>query len=514
MSVKNIYRLVSILLIIQVVFYIYSLFGRIPDIDDAWIGEHAYWMAKEGHVRSELMRGWTQQENRVMIHHKLLTLHGVGFIKMFGFSVYTLKAVSLLYFTLFLIAFYYYTRRLKKIFNPAQFTLAIMLIFTFHFVFKFSFLFRPEIMIMFLTFISFLLLEKIIEGNLHSFSLSLLSGILGGLCIVAHLNGVAVAIAGGVLLIWNRKLKELFIFSIGTIIGLSLYFYDFSGEYGFLFWKNQLLQSVVGSENGSSDLIIYMLNSFLKEHMRFFHDLSIIPFSLLFFTMLIAGFGYLKNRQKLMLQYTFLLWLFVALIFTQKSRQYILIYLPFMIIFLSLFLDSMINNRQDLASWVYRKHIRVLVSVFLLFYLISVSYYNIRTSREKFDPQLKRSLMKTYIPGNQSSMRIVAPMDYIFNEIEYFKSIQGERLYTTLQKFDKTIYGSGFLKKAIDFNIDYIVLSRGYRYNLGMENIRINDTLSGFRVIYYTQKLSILKFEPIIRKKTADNTDLLNSSGN
>ena len=102
MGLRKTDQFLVLLLCLQIAFFIYSLFIRNVDIDDAWLGEHAYWLAKEGHARSELMRGWFLQEVRLLIHHKLMTLLGMVFIKFFGFSVYTLKSVSLLYFALFI----------------------------------------------------------------------------------------------------------------------------------------------------------------------------------------------------------------------------------------------------------------------------------------------------------------------------------------------------------------------------------------------------------------------------
>lgn len=495
-KVKYFYRLLLVLLCFQLGLYIYSLFGREVDIDDAWLGEHAYFMAKDGHVHSELMRGWDFQEDRVLIHHKLMTLLGVVFINSFGFSVYSLKAVSLVFFILFLAVFYYIMVRRKKVLNHKQFLIALFLIFTFHFTFKFSFLFRPEIIIMFLVFISWYLLEMAINSNRTIWHVLLIAGILGGLCVVAHLNGVAVVLAGGILLLWNKKWKLIAPYSFGVLIGLSLYFYDFNSEYGFLFWKNQLFKSVLGNDSSTSGIIAYIANNLLKEHMRFFHNLSIIGFSLLFFTLFTGGFKYLKTNHRIMLQYTFLLWLFVALVFTQKSRQYILIYFPFFVCFMTLVVDKLINDMPGLANWIYKKPSKIIVLLLAILYIASTSYYNIQTAKSKFIPDYNRAISKAYFPEKHATLNIVAPLEFIFNEINYFHCIQGERLYTTLKAHDKSIYGAGFLKKTREFNIDYIILSPPYRRDLGMQNLKVGETLAHFRVLCNNADMIILKYEP------------------
>lgn len=81
--------LVKLLVVVNLLLYVYSLWQRQPDVDDAWIGEHAYWLVKNGFVKSDLMYGITSQEIRQIVHHKLFTLNGALFVKTFGFSLLT-----------------------------------------------------------------------------------------------------------------------------------------------------------------------------------------------------------------------------------------------------------------------------------------------------------------------------------------------------------------------------------------------------------------------------------------
>jgi hypothetical protein len=104
-----------------------------------------------------------------------------------------------------------------------------------------------------------------------------------------------------------------------------------------------------------------------------------------------------------------------------------------------------------------------------------------------------RSISKIYIGENTETKNIVAPLDFIFDEITHFNHIQSERLYTTMQIRDSSIHGSGFLNKTKDFNIDYILLTPSYRKHLGMESLKLNDTLAGFKLIYRSKKYCMLK---------------------
>ena len=147
-------------LILLCCIYIYGLWDRIPDIDDAWIGVDAYTLAKDGYVHTDLMRGINQQEELFVVHHKLLNLHGALFIKTFGFSLYTLKSVSLLYFLIFLCLFYFYTVKWKKLFDGNDLLFSLVILFAFPWIVKYAFLYRPEIMMMTYGFVGFILLEK------------------------------------------------------------------------------------------------------------------------------------------------------------------------------------------------------------------------------------------------------------------------------------------------------------------------------------------------------------------
>lgn len=494
MRQKRLLLLLASILILQTGFYVYGLYERQPDIDDAWIGEPAYYMSKIGYAKSELMRGWKLHEERLLIHHKLMTLLGYSFIEMFGFSLYTLKSVSLLFFIAFLIFFYYFTVLKNKIFNLRQFLLAVIILLTFHYSFKFTFIFRPEVVIMFFAFVAFHLLNQLLSNKKYTFILAFSAGILSGLCFVAHLNGLAIIAAGGGLLAIHKRWKQLALFMVGSLCSMLIYFYDFSAKYGYDFWHFQLFESVLGKDSGDKmRVVLYMLNNLLKEHMRFFHDLTVIGFSLLFLFLFIAGFKAIMRNHRYMLQYFLIMVFVVALLFTQKSRQYILIYLPYMVIFMTITIDKYITGDATLPYWARRINSKIALIILILFFVATAQYYNYKVAKEKFSANDNHATVEKYIGANTSNLNIIAPMEFIFNEIDDFKRIQGERFYTTIQKHDSSITCEGFLRKANTFDIDYIILSDIYRKDLDVDTLLVGDSLEGYRVVKYSDKMSILK---------------------
>lgn len=486
--------IIKLLLLATVLLFFYSLINRPPDVDDAWLGEHAYWQAKLGFVKSELMNGITFQNIRFLCHHKLLTLQGTLFINIFGFSLYALKFISLIYLIIFLILFYFYA--FKKIFTPFEFWLSLLLFLSNTLIFKNSFVFRPEIAVMTLGFISYLFIVKVLSNSKYHYFFVMLSGLFAGLCVSTHLNGIVFPIAGVLLLLWNKKYFQSIIFGLSTIPTILIYFYDFTSKYNLDFWLYQLNNTP--SHDRISDLpfgMSYLMN-LLNEHMRFFHSPLEISFSVLFIIIFIIAFKHLKTHLNMM-RYLFLLVFFIAVLSVHKTSTYMIIYFPYLIILATLSLKYIFTkNNLDtyISSKLYFKKIKYSVCALLLIYLIVNTFLNIQISKEKWTKEENQYLVQTYIKGNTNDYRIIAPMTFIFNEINNFKSIQSELCYSEMQKSDKTIYRKGFLHLTNIYKIDYIILSEHFIKKFKMDSIsNIEIAVCNFQVLLKRKDLIILK---------------------
>jgi hypothetical protein len=474
--------ILSSVLLLLVALYLYSLPGRIPDIDDAWIGEHAYWLATEGHAKSELMRGITEQEDYLIVHHKLLTLQGALFINLFGFSLYSLKSISLIYFILFLILFYIYVKKIAMIFNKNDWLLSMIILFAFPWTFKYSFLYRPEIPVMTLGFISFILLQRYRPFLKYPVISALLAGMLSGLAVVTHLNGLVIAGAGFLFLLAEKRWGPAWLFVAGALLMLPIYFYDFNQTYGFQFWLFQMTESPALDSVPDAPLVLQPILNLVEEHRRYFHNPRIIIFTAFIFTAIGFSFRYLKEKHKQLLVYAALSMLLMALIGVHKSRQYILLFFPYLLILATLSLKRIFQVPEGEISG--HKRIRFITSFSLLFIFVAgSSVYNIMHASEKFVTSQNRELSLKYFGKKTGTANIVAPMTFVFNEIEYYNRIQGEVCYTELQKQDSSIYGNGFLKKASSFDIDHIILTPYYSKLLGVEKWQTGDQKAGYTVL-------------------------------
>ena len=481
------------IVIALVLLFLYSLFGRIPDIDDAWIGEYAYWFAKDGYVHSELMRGITMQEINFVVHHKLFSFNGVLFIKAFGFSLYSLKAVSLLYFSIFLVLFYFYTCKWKKLFNKNDFWLSLIIIFSFPWIFKYSYLYRPEIMMMTLGFIGYILLEKYIDEKKGKFWQLSLAGIFFGLSIATHLNGLILATAGFILLIWNKKFYSVFGYGAGVLLAFSIYFYDLTDASAIDLWKHQFFDSPsLDSLNNNSVWLKPIYNLFI-EHMRYFHNFKIIVFSVFLIATLLVGYKYLLKNNTRLLQFALLVAVITGIVAMHKARHYFLLNFPYLLMLIVLTFKAIQEKKISKFKIGQPKQIVYLLAILFLIFITVSSYYNIELAIKKFSPDQNRELALKYAGSNKSQMKIIAPMTFIFNEIENFDQIQGELCYVELQKLDSIAYGEGFLKRANDFDRDLILITPYYQELLGISAYNKGDDYENYFVIDKNEEMIVFK---------------------
>jgi hypothetical protein len=476
-----------------VLIFIYSLFGRTADIDDAWIGEYAYWFAKDGYVHSELMRGINNQEINFVVHHKLFNLHGALFIKLFGFSLYSLKAVSLLYFIIFLLLFYFYTFKWKKLFDKTDIWFSFIVIFSFPWIFKYVFLYRPEVMMMTFGFLGFILLEKFLETKKSNSCYLMISGIFFGLSMAAHLNGIILVSAGFFLLLINRRYGAVVIYGIGALLAFSIYFYDLTDTASFVLWKHQFFESPSLDSIQAGSLWFKPIINLLNEHMRYFHNFQIIVFSIFLISTLITGYPFLAKNNTRLLQFAILVAVLTGVIAMHKSRQYFLLNFPYLVLLIVLTFRAIFDGKIRTFKFGSPEQIKGLLFMFFIIYVGASNYFNIQLAIQKFSPDQNRELALKYAKADISQMKIVAPMTFIFNEINNFDQIQGDLCYIELQKLDSTVYGEGFLKSANDFDRDLIMIGSYYQEMLGISTYKAGDEFDHYYVLDKTSDLIVFK---------------------
>lgn len=470
---------VRIVFLLLCLLFLYSLPGRRLSVDDAWLGEHAWYQAHEGHVRSELMHGITRQDERVLVHHKLLTLHGSAVISLFGFTLPALKSISLAYFLLFVALAGWYLVRRRSLLTPDEFLLFLLLLFAHPLLFDLAFVFRPEVPMMFYGFLSYLLLAESLETGKGRAWLVLASGAAAGLCTGLHLNGVIFLLAGFVLLLVRRRYLFTLFLSAGFIVTAALYFYDFTGEYGFSFWFAQITGSPFHERTADYFGWKTILLSVFGEHLRWFHSPVESSLSLLLIVALLTGWKRLKGMRNLAV-YTLVLVVGMGLVAIYKTSKYMVVYLPFVVWMILVVLKEASSESEQRGS----RHIRIgwLLLIVLLIYLGIAAWFDVSLVRQKFSAAPHRAVTERYFRGRSERMTIVAPMGFVFNEIGRYKAIRSTLLYEEWLKVDPAWYGTGLLSRLNDDGVEALVLDGEAQKAFGLGGLTPDSITSGYRV--------------------------------
>ena len=200
--------IIYIILSAGLLLYVFSLYQRTPHLDDAWIGEQVYWLENSGIVKNVLMKNYSNDQDQLLIYHKAHVYSGLLGVKIFGFSLLTLKLTTYFYFILFFVVFFFYMVKNKHIVNNKQYLILILLFLFETHIFEFSFVFRPEIPLMCAGFLSFIFLEKVIESKEMLWLKLIIASSFTGIGILFHLNGLIFIAASTFVLIFYRKYWE------------------------------------------------------------------------------------------------------------------------------------------------------------------------------------------------------------------------------------------------------------------------------------------------------------------
>ena len=395
-----------------------STYHRAIHTDDAWIGEFVYWANRDGYVHSELFRGLLHSEVYQEVYHKLFVWHSVLAVKLFGWSIYVLKSISLVYLVGVLALSWRYLKHLPLANRQVATGLYFALLLLNTLVAEYSFLFRPELMLMFLGFCSWLLLRRALLSG--SVAAAAGAGVMAGLAGLTHLNGLIFIVAGGLLLLWRRRWVGAVVFGVLAAAVVACYGIDMVQHHSWALFKEQMFMhpAINNGNHGIGGRILYLL----KEHQRFFHSPKEIVLTLL---LLLAAYVLYRQRPhtpefRNLVIYTVLLVLSLDLIVQGKTSKYLLLYMPYLLLLIVVAYDQLALLPAP------RLHLlgRGLLG---LYFVVNVIYTGVVFMEHQGDPQAQnRQLAQRLKP--YWGKRIIAPLNFIFPAIEHFQ-IQGATYY-------------------------------------------------------------------------------------
>ncbi len=456
-----------------------SLPWRMPHVDDAWLGEHSYWLAHDGVVKSKLMSGIAEGDERLVMHHKLHTWVGAAVIELAGFRLHLLKATSLafLLFTMLL------SLRLGQLTGlvvlPYQRVLLLLILLANPLVFEFGFVFRPELLLAVLALLSFISLRRCLTSETGGKVDASLSGLFAGLALLAHLNGSVFVAAGFLSLLASRRFAGAGLFALSATFISLLYFVDFRGFDDFALWYHQL--TFIPDGRVETSWWQQFLLNLRDEHMRYFHSPGEIFFTLLMLFTLVTSGRRLWENQKVLLGYTIIAMFFLGFLALHKTSKYIIPLLPFWSLMIVSALTEPSHNKA---------RIRWGMALGMLT-LGTSQVYNISVAVNKYDPMLNQRIREAFAGSWSASLRVAAPMEFIFDEIDNFEAIQGLMAWSELRKLDPMLKGEALLQKASEQDIDLILLSRQNQRSFGMQGIEAGRISKGFVLIHKSPELMV-----------------------
>jgi 4-amino-4-deoxy-L-arabinose transferase-like glycosyltransferase len=427
-------RLLLIIILITIIVFAFSMWHRFIYIDDCWHGEESYWLAKDGVVKTKSMEGILGFENKVMVYHKLNIILGAVVIKLFGWSVYNLKLMTLFFYTFFFFFLYKFTQKFSNRYTINHYIISSLFIFVNPLMVHLGFTFRPEILAMFFGFLSYSTLESYLQSSKTKWLAA--SGLFAGLAFFTHLNAMIFPIAGFVILLFNRKFKPLAIYSAITLCTCMLYTYDLWQGNNFQVFVYQIKNwptlkfGVTYFDSNIINFIVKKAVNLLNEHQRFFWGDKVMVFSAIFFFALISKFKFLASKYRSLLVYTLTLIIALNLTGSHIAERFLIYYYPFMALIVAI---AIVSTYETEKKYYLKLGFVILTACHLFF--VGFTFNKIFAENEN-SPAIHREISERL---NDPKAKVLAPDKFIFNEIEnrpilsyhvweYYEDLSGSKL--------------------------------------------------------------------------------------
>lgn len=461
----------SIIVPILMLLTFFSYYKRFPTGDDAWFAEESYWLLHDGVIRSEFFRGLLGWEKQLFVSHKLFLSFGSIMMWIGGNSLYVLKLTSLLFLGLLVLLFksYISQRQLEK----SSLYIALFLLFSNTLIIKMSFEYRPEVMMMTLGFASYLLIQY------QKKYLIALGGVLAGMALLCHLNGVIYIIAGFFMLFLSEKKTNALVFGVFATLTSAFYFYDIIQANGFDTWLYQF-------RNDPATQNAFGLMDKLKVMVSFPSIFFKSPQEMAISILLIAFCWTFKKRlselPRNLTVYSIVLIVSFWLITKRATGLYEMLFIPTMMaIIIELF--NFVENKP------HTKLSKPILFGFLVYFIIGmvgVIQLIYKINSKPYLPE-KYATLRKYIP--QKSVGLV-PIQFFFNEYEnHERLLCFENFDFQLAQSKLTTDTASLANWAMKNKVKFIIFD--YKNNKANFFPKQNQLLKGYKISYFDEDISI-----------------------
>jgi hypothetical protein len=470
--------------------YLSGLFFSVTGMDDAILGEQAYWMSLNGYVKSKLFSGMGQGwEVRQYHFHKLFILVGALWIKIFGWSIFNLKMLSVF---LALITGLIYFKTLKKYFNEKTgyySLIGVILLLINTSVFFYGHIFRPEVMLMLSGLASFYYLMEYNKSGKVTYLI--ISAILSGLSALIHLNGLIFIFAGVIALFFTKHFKELFIFGIIGSLTSLLYFIDIHSMNDLIQLKSQFFADP-NIEEADSNIFMPLLK-ILDEHKRLFRSPREITLFILYFTLLAVHLKFYIKNHLFVFVYSLTCIVVMSGLSHGITTKYITIYFPVIILTIIIGIQHTFYSRN--------KNLKYIIGIITLLYFIVHLGYNVHILQKSDNIMIRNDFASNFI---EEGDQILSTETMIFNHIETHDMISF--LGYRYKRFNYDLTSPDDINRfeifdfAIKWNRDLIIVDKKLEDQrvlkiLNPESLIKGENYYGFVVVINSDELLILRKE-------------------
>lgn len=310
-----------------------TTYHRATDFDDAWFAEQAYFLLRDGVVRSEFFRGVNHWEDRIYVFHKLYIYLLAGWTALLGFSAPAVESLGTLGAALNVAGLYALTRHATMGDQQTRtlFGWSLLLYVSCGLVQRFGFVARPETMNAAFGLWGYYFLSTIPPRSLSPDQVRPLSGrlvlaaVLAGLAALTHLNGLMYGLAGLTWLAVARRWREGFLYGLIWVTVFAVYFTDVAVDGQ---WARFLQQFRYDPATRHLFGWLAKLRTLASFHQMLFHNQVEAAITLL--TVLVGWLSWRYDRaSRPLIGYLASLTVWLWLITRGSTKYYMLLLLPF-----------------------------------------------------------------------------------------------------------------------------------------------------------------------------------------
>jgi hypothetical protein len=374
---------------------------RNPTGDDAWFAEQSYWLNKVGYIRSDFFTGVLDWHKQLLVSHKLFLAVGAGLMRLFGPNLWAVQLTGLLFFVLLIAELLHYVHEQERTWQSLYVMGLLILIFSNRLLIKMSFENRPEMMLAALGFGSFLLLNRERFRAVHV----LLAGVLAGMAVLTHLNGVIYAVAGFGMLLYLRQYRNASLFGITAGLVSLIYFADVvAAPNGFTTWYWQFRHDPATQNAFGIGAKLWVM---LTYPTLFVQPPEVLALTLLLVYLLIMQRTFWRQLPQKLTVYIVVLLLAFWLITKKNSGLYSLLFAPFM-------LALCYELYRQRPFW--NTGLKVVLGIYAIIGLygtVEIIYKNIS---QPYLPTVHARL-RSHIPTHAKGL---VPLTFFFNDYDHY----------------------------------------------------------------------------------------------